>query len=298
MHDDAALIAHCRAVLSRGSASFSRAAGLLDPATREGCYLLYTWGRHCDDVIDGQTLGHGQQPLDRPTLSVRLAGLRDETERALNGQAADLPFQALALLARRHDIPSELPRALLDGMAMDVEGTRYRTLDELAIYCYRVAGVVAIMTGRIMGLVDSALLERMGRLGEAVQLTNIARDVIDDAGAGRIYLPLAWLEAAGIPDEEIASPDHRIALAGVVVHLLDAADERYAEADPVLAHLPMRSAAAVAVGRSLYAAIGNVIRRRGPRAWDQRATVTGFRRGTLTVSSLIQTIAGRIRPHS
>lgn len=294
MHDDVALIAHCRAVLSRGSASFSRAAALLDPGTREGCYLLYTWGRHCDDLIDGQTLGHGQQALDRSTLSARLAGLRDETERALDGQAAELPFQALALLARRYDIPSELPRALLDGMAMDVEGTRYRTLDELAIYCHRVAGVVAIMTGRIMGLVDPALLERMGRLGEAVQLTNIARDVIDDAGAGRIYLPLAWLEAAGIPDEEITSPDHRIALAGVVVRLLDAADERYAGADPVLAHLSMRSAAAVAVGRSLYAAIGNVIRRRGPRAWDQRATVTGLRRSLLTIASLTSTMAGRL----
>ncbi len=296
--DDVSLVAQCRAVLSSGSASFSRAAQLLDPTTREGCYLLYTWGRHCDDVIDGQTLGHGQRAIDPEVLAARLAELRTGTERALAGDATDLPFRALALLVRRHRIPPELPHVLLDGMAMDVAGRRYRTLDELADYCYCVAGVVAIMTGRIMGLEDAALLRRLGRLGEAVQLTNIARDVVDDAAAGRVYLPAEWLQAVGVPESEVAQPEHRIALASIATRLLDAAEERYREADAVVARLPLRSAAALAVGRTLYAEIGAVIRRRGPRAWDSRATVTTFRRGTLTASCLVRTIVGRIRPTS
>lgn len=296
--DDISLVEHCRAVLSRGSASFSRAAQLLDPATREGCYLLYTWGRHCDDVIDGQTLGHGQHVAEPDVLARRLAALRTGTEQALAGNATDLPFRALALLVRRHGIPPDLPHQLLDGMAMDVAGRRYRTLEELVDYCYCVAGVVAIMTGRIMGLEDPALLRRLGRVGEAIQLTNIARDIIDDAGAGRVYLPDEWLAAEGVPEREIARLEHRDALARIAGRLLDAAGERYGEADAVVTRLPFRPAAAVAVGRTLYEAIGTVIRQRGPRAWDQRATVTSFRRGTLTASCLVRTIAGRIRPAS
>ncbi|MBX3146141.1 MAG: phytoene/squalene synthase family protein [Gemmatimonadales bacterium] len=295
-NDAAGLIARCQAILSHGSASFSRAARLLERTTREGCVLLYAWGRHCDDVIDGQTLGQGQQRVDAELLPARLARLRAETERALTGEATELPFQALALLVRRHRIPPDLPRALLDGMAMDVAGRRYQTLDELTDYCHCVAGVVAIMTGRIMGLERTVLLDRMGRLGQAVQLTNIARDLVDDAGAGRIYVPLGWLQAAGIPDTGLGWTSRRAALAGVARRLLDEADSRYAEADPVIAQLPARSAAAVAVGRALYSAIGTEIRRRGPRAWDSRVTVPNLRRSVLTMTCLIRTIGRRLRP--
>ncbi|MBM4186817.1 MAG: phytoene/squalene synthase family protein [Gemmatimonadetes bacterium] len=293
------IVDHCRRVIERGSRSFTRAAALLEPSVRAGAYQLYAWCRYCDDVIDQQTLGHGMgtgPAPDRATQAAALALLRRQTESAIAGTFdGDEPvFRGIARIVATHGIPRHHPFELLDGMAMDVTGRRYRTLEALGEYCYHVAGVVGVMMAHIMGVRDAETLKRAEDLGIAMQLTNIARDVMDDASVGRVYLPLDWLERAGVPPAEIAERRHRPAVAAVVAGLLDAAEERYRRADAGIGHLPFRSAWSIAAARAIYSEIGTVIRRRGAAAWDSRAYVTDGRKYLLVGRALRQTVVGRL----
>jgi len=131
--------------------------------------------------------------------------------------------------------------------------------------------VVGLMMASIMGAHDEATLDRACDLGLAFQLTNIARDIVEDARVGRCYLPAAWLREAGIPPDEIALERHRPALARLAARLVDHAEPYYDSALDGIAALPLRSAWAIASARNVYREIGIVVKRRGARAWDQRA---------------------------
>lgn len=289
---------HCREVIEAGSKSFARAASLLDPTIRGGAYQLYAYCRHCDDVIDGQTMGHAQELPDQTTQERRLAELRETTDRALRGEAVDgLVFQAIARVVRRHEIPERHVREFLDGMGMDVTGNRYRTFEQMQVYCYHVAGVVGVMMAHIMNIKDDATLGRARDLGTAMQVTNISRDVMDDALVGRVYLPLDWLEEAGLPTTAaaVADPANRRAVAGVVKRMLDRADSDYQSADTGIAHLAFRSAWSIAAARWIYSDIGNVIRRRGVEAWDSRSRTGSWRKVWWLSVALGRTVAGRFR---
>jgi phytoene synthase len=259
--------------IQQGSKSFALAARLFAPRTREGAILLYAWCRHCDDVTDEQALGFrtGQRSADR--AEDRLASLERETRRALAGEAVEGPaFAALQEVVRRHRIPERHPLDHLKGFSMDVEGVRYETLDDCCRYCYHVAGVVGVMMAYVMGARGEDTLDRASDLGLAFQMTNIARDVMDDAEAGRVYLPEDWLREAGVPPAEIARPEHRPAVHAVTERLLDEAERYYASAQVGLARLPLRSAWAVATARRVYRDIGRLVRERGAGAWERRAS--------------------------
>ena len=273
-----AITEHARGVIERGSLSFTLAARVLDPVARASGYQLYAWCRHCDDIIDGQTFGHDMQVPSTADQQRLLAGMKATTERALRGEPVnELVFQGIARVVRRHAIPERHLFEFLAGMEMDVEGRRYRTVEELEPYCYRVAGVVGVMMGRIMGVTDPTTLKRAQDLGTAMQFTNISRDVMDDAAVGRVYLPGEWLEEAGIPEAEVSRPDRRRAVTAVVSRLLDRAEELYRSADLGIGHLAFRHAWSIRSARLIYSEIGTVIRRRGVHAWDTRSRVTGAR---------------------
>ncbi len=290
-----AIVEHCRKIIEGGSKSFARAASLLDPEIRAASYQLYAWCRHCDDLIDGQTLGHGQRPDEPVAQAERLASLRFTTEEALRGRPVDgLVFQGIARIVDRYGIPSRHPFELLDGMAMDVAGRRYQDFDDLRVYCYHVAGVVGVMMAHIMGIKDDPTLKRAEDLGTAMQVTNISRDVMDDARVGRVYLPLAWLAEEGVPPAEVADPARRDAVARVVRRLLDRGDDFYRSADTGIAHLPFRSAWSIAAARWIYSDIGTVIRQRGGHAWDRRAYVGTGRKVLLMSWALGRTVLGRV----
>ncbi|MGE0442020.1 MAG: phytoene/squalene synthase family protein [Gemmatimonadales bacterium] len=290
-----AIVAHSRAVLEGGSKSFAKAARVLDPDIRAGAYQLYAWCRYCDDVIDGQTLGHDQRLPDQAAQEASMAELRDLTDRAFRGDSGLPPvFEGIARTVRRHGIPERHVTEFLDGMAMDVHGRRHRTFGELEVYCYHVAGVVAVMMAHIIGIKDAETLARAESLGTGMQMTNIARDVMDDARVGRVYLPLEWLEDAGLSPNGILDPARRMTLAAVVGRLLDRADEYYRRADSGIAHLPFRSAWSIGAARWIYADIGNVIRDAGPRAWDRRAYVGTGRKIWWLLASLGRTVAMKL----
>jgi phytoene synthase len=117
---------------------------------------------------------------------------------------------------------------------------------------------------------EDAVLDRACDLGLAFQLTNIARDIVEDAGVGRCYLPAEWLQEAGLPLEELALPRHRAALASVAARLVDYAEPYYDSANAGIAALPLRSAWAIATARNVYRQIGIKVKARGAHAWDER----------------------------
>jgi phytoene synthase len=237
--------------------------------------MLYAWCRHCDDQIDGQDLGFASTAITQAERLARLAALRASTRDAFLGrQVTDPVFIAFQRVARDAAIPQRHAMELLAGFEMDVQGVRYRELPDTLLYCYRVAGVVGIMMACVMGVRDGAALARAADLGIAFQLTNIARDVLDDAASGRCYLPESWLREAGIPDGGCAEPAHRAATARVVARLLDEADRYYRSAAEGLQALPFRSAWAVATALGVYREIGDIVRARGALAWDRRAVVS------------------------
>lgn len=269
----------CRQMIRAGSKSFATAARLFDPATRAAAYELYAWCRFCDDAIDGETLGHCPGDIGDAARAAALARLSADTRRTLAGEPPEEPvYQALGRVVRRHAIPDRLPLELVEGFAMDAAGRRYEEIDDLLLYCYHVAGTVGVMMAHVMGVRDEATLRRAADLGLALQLTNVARDVVDDARAGRVYLPLAWLRDAGVPADEVAAPARRPALAAVVRRLLAEADRYYASGDRGLCRLPWRSAWSVAVARGVYRDIGRTVAVRGARAWEERVVVSRGRK--------------------
>ncbi|TQK02859.1 15-cis-phytoene synthase CrtB [Herbaspirillum sp. SJZ107] len=273
---DGSLLDHATQTIEVGSKSFAAAAKLFDPETRRGVLMLYAWCRHCDDVVDGQELGinHADAGSAQTPQEARrqLELLREQTRRAYAGEPMqDRAFAAFQDVARRHAIAPRYAYDHLAGFAMDVDEVRYETIEDTLRYCYHVAGVVGLMMASIMGAHDEATLDRACDLGLAFQLTNIARDIVEDARVGRCYLPAAWLREAGIPRDEIALERHRAALARLAARLVDHAEPYYDSALDGIAALPLRSAWAIASARNVYREIGIVVKRRGARAWDERA---------------------------
>jgi 15-cis-phytoene synthase len=163
---------------------------------------------------------------------------------------------------------------MLRGMKMDVEKKRFQTLDELLDYCYCVAGTVGLMMCHIMGVNDAKALKNAVDLGNAMQLTNITRDVLDDWNLGRIYFPLQWVRDSGIDHSLFGDPIYRQRWNKLSERLLREADQLYQSGWRGITHLPFRAAFAVAVAANVYKHIGKKVLSAGPQAWDQRRYVS------------------------
>ncbi len=269
----AALIAHARDSIAKGSKSFWFASKLFDPATRERAWLLYSWCRACDDMMDGQDHGGALLPVEDP--AARLAQLQTLTDRALAGESTGVPaFDALGLVAAECAIPHAFPRDLVTGMAMDAAAFRPVTEADLMRYCYHVAGVVGLMMACVMGVdpADADTMQRANDLGLAFQLNNIARDVIEDAEGGRCYLPADWLAEVGITD--LLAPESRPALATLTRRLATMAAPLEASARIGATRLPFRSRWAVLAAAGIYGDIGREVARRGEAALDHRVSTS------------------------
>lgn len=272
------IVTYSRERIEKGSKSFATAARLFGPDTRAHTYMLYAWCRHCDDVIDGQELGFAADSPAKAGPAERLAELQDKTRRAVRGDWDELVFGALHRVVSECGIPERYLLDHLDGFAMDVDGRRYQSLDDTLVYCYHVAGVVGVMMAMIMGVRDTETLDRASDLGIAFQLTNITRDVMDDAAIGRVYLPEDWLAERSVPIGSIADPAYRDEIHEITQRLLGVADRFYVSARHGIASLPFRSAWAISVARFVYRDIGRLVRERGPEAWDSRTKVSATRK--------------------
>ena len=294
--DEQRLFEHAERSIAEGSKSFALAARLFAPATRRSAVLLYAWCRHCDDVIDGQQAGHDARPLAPDEAARRLAQLRERTLAAYAEGPLDEPaFAAFQYVARRHGIRRREAFDLLEGFAMDVQGQHYACIEDTLRYCYHVAGVVGLMMARIMGVRDEKVLDHACDLGLGMQLTNIARDIVDDAKLGRCYLPADWLAELGLAPERIASVEQRQGLAQVARRLVELAEPYYASAQSGMAALPWRSAWAVATAAEVYRRIGLKVVAAHEHAWTQRISTS--RRDKLGASAvgLWRALSARLR---
>ena len=246
----------CRDLLRTGSRSFFAASHLLPHAVREPATALYAFCRLADDAVDLEAAARGDRRAAIQRLGERL-------DRAYRGAPLALSAdRAFAETVRRFDMPRALPEALLEGLAWDAEGRRYATFSDLRAYAARVAGAVGAMMAVVMGVRDRDALARACDLGAAMQLTNIARDIGEDAREGRLYLPMDWMRDAGLdPEDWLASPRFTPALGRIVERLLDEADKLYALGEAGIVALPLRCRPGIRAARYLYAEIGHELRR-------------------------------------
>jgi len=274
-------MAACRALLRDGSYTFFAASLLLPRAVRHPASALYAFCRLADDAVD---------QASEPRHAVARLQMRLDAAYRRQPQAA-APDRALAEVLAQFQIPPALPQALLEGFAWDLAGRRYETLDDLQHYAARVAGSVGAMMALLMGVRTADGLARACDLGVAMQLSNIARDVGEDARMGRLYLPQQWLREAGVdPEAWLAQPRHTPAVASVVQRLLDAADHLYARVDAGVAQLPLACRPGINAARYLYAAIGHEVARRGCDAVSQRARVAPARKAWLILRAALHLV--------
>jgi 15-cis-phytoene synthase len=265
----------CRAAIRSGSKSFFAASLLLPRRVREPARALYAFCRLADDAVDdGRT-----DPM---------AELRERLARVYAGWPADCPAdRALAEAVSVHRIPREFPEALLEGFQWDIERRRYEDIEQLQAYAARVAGAVGEMMAHLMDRRSPDALARARDLGIAMQLTNIARDVGEDARAGRLYLPTNWLHQAGVDAQEwLKSPVFTPQIAQVIRRLLQVADSFYVRADAGIALLPRDCRSAIAAARHLYAHIGHELIHHGCDSISTR-TVVPTRRKLWIVSKAL-----------
>jgi phytoene synthase len=279
-HADAADHAACRDAIRHGSRSFFAASALLPARVRRPAYGLYAFCRLSDDAID-EVDGR-----DRPAALARLA---TRLARIYEDAPCDAPAdRAMADLVTAHHLPHALPAALIEGLAWDANGRRYETLSDLTAYAARVAGSVGAMMTVLMGVRDPAILARACDLGVAMQFTNIARDIGEDARAGRLYLPLAWMREAGIdPAAFLAEPVAGPALQGLVARLLAVAEGLYVRSEAGLSGLPLDCRPAIRAARLIYAEIGREIERGGLDPVATRARVAGRRKAALLGRAMV-----------
>ena len=187
-----AAIAEARRVLAAKSKSFALAGRVLGGDARDRAAVVYAFCRRADDAIDLAPTGEH---------AAALARLRRELDAVYGGRpTGDAVLDAFGEVARACRIPRDYPAELLAGLEMDAAGTRYGSLAELGVYCYRVAGTVGLMMCHVLGLRHDRALPRAVHLGIAMQLTNICRDVAEDWQLGRLYLPADMLAEEGAPD--------------------------------------------------------------------------------------------------
>ncbi|MBV6658674.1 MAG: phytoene/squalene synthase family protein [Devosiaceae bacterium] len=259
----------CRALIRRGSKSFYAASLLLPQRVRKPAHALYAFCRLSDDAVDA---------LDAPADAV--ARLRERLERVYAGRPADIPAdKAFAEVVDTFSMPRALPEALLEGLEWDASGWRPKTLSDTYAYSARVAASVGAMMTVLMGRRDPNVLARACDLGVAMQLTNIARDVGEDARRGRTYIPTDWLVEAGLdPDAFVADPRFDPRVAGCTRRLLDIADQLYDRALGGIAGLPVDCRPAIHAARLIYREIGRQIEHEDYNSIDTRAYVSTQRK--------------------
>jgi phytoene synthase len=262
-------IAACRALLRTGSRTFYAASLVLPAQVRQAATALYAFCRLADDAVDQQ--GNRRAALLR---------LRERLDCIYAGRTMDVAAdRAFAEVVTRFAIPKTLPEAMLEGFEWDLQARQYETLTELQAYAARVAGTVGSMMALLMGVRSAAVIARACDLGVAMQLTNIARDVGEDARMGRLYLPREWLREEGIdPDRWLAQPVFGPAIARVIKRLLAAAEMLYQRSALGIAWLPASCRPGMHAARLIYAEIGHELSRRGLNSIAERVHVSWQRK--------------------
>lgn len=256
------LIDSSREVLAHHAKTFSLAAFLLPKGSRDDAAVAYAFCREVDDLAD-EAPDPEQAHRD---LSRVLSELQLET--------APSPLVAKFRDIMGEDVGIEPARQLIIGALSDLEEVRMRSRGELLRYCYRVAGTVGLMMCAVLGIKNREAQRHAIDLGIGMQLTNISRDVLEDARNGRTYLPEDLLRGQGTsPDALLREQPDREATARVVRQLLELAEVYYASGEEGLRYIPLRSRLAIVAASRMYRQIGRRLLRNGADAWAGRTIV-------------------------
>jgi phytoene synthase len=266
---------HCREVARREARNFYYGFILLPPHKRAGIYAAYAFSRRADDSVDDEGPAAGREAA--------VASLRRQLDAAVAGEppADDPVLVALADTIRRFAIPREHLDALIDGVEMDLTVSRYADEEALRVYCDRVAGAVGLVSLHVFGFDDPAAPGHAEELGVGLQIVNIMRDVAEDAGRDRIYLPADGMAAHGVTEEQIkagaATPGFRALMAeqGARAHAFIARGER------LLPLLDRRSRMCVAMLSGLYRQILTEIEARDYDVMEGRISLSSGQKLTL-----------------
>ena len=261
---------YCHDKAARSGSSFYYSFLFLPPERRRAITALYAFCREVDDVVD--------ECADTAVARTKLAWWRSEIAATFAGSAQHPVAQALTPVVGAFNLPQNHFQDIIDGMEMDLRYNRYPDFATLQSYCYRVAGVVGLMAAEIFGYRDPATLTYAESLGTAFQLTNIIRDVGEDARRGRVYLPLDELGRFGISATDIVHLRDSDALRRLIEYQIDRAERYYAQAFAFLPLQDRKSQRPGLVMAAIYQSVLKEIRDGGCKVLDRRTSLTPIRK--------------------
>jgi len=261
---------YCQQQAAQSGSSFYYSFLFLPSERRRAITALYAFCREVDDVVDECT--------DPALAHTKLAWWRNEVEGMYSGRPQHPVTQALAPHVEACGIRRELLDDILDGMEMDLTTQRYPDYAALGKYIYRVAGAVGLLAAGIFGYRNARTLQYAERLGTAFQLTNIVRDVGEDARKGRIYIPADELAQFGVPAAEVLALRQTDAFADLMRFQIRRAEQSYEEAIGLLPAEDRRAQRPGLMMAAIYRALLEEIRRDGCQVLTQRTTLTPVRK--------------------
>jgi phytoene synthase len=269
-------------LLARKARSFHLATSFLPAALQDDVAVLYGFCRIADDLADD---------------AGDLEELHRLEEELLGARRARPIISALVVVAERHGFSLTPARLLLEGVATDLGRVRIENDADLLTYSYKVASTVGLMVSRVFGVRDPRAEPFAVDLGLAMQLTNIVRDVREDAARDRVYLPRTRLAAHGIdPDDLVAGRAAREGVRAVSMEVLALADRYYRSAEQGLRFIPFRARIGVAVALRVYASIGWRIRRLAHNPLDGRMVVPGYEKAGQVMAALALSLRASCSP--
>ena len=261
---------YCRNKAAQSGSSFYYSFLFLPEERRRAITALYAFCREVDDVVDDCS--------DVATARATLAWWRQELAAAYHGAPQHPVARALAEVAPRFNLAEARLAEIIDGMQMDLELNRYPGFEALRLYCHRVAGVVGLLSAEIFGYQDRRTLEYAADLGMAFQLTNIIRDVGEDARRNRIYLPLDEIERYGVSLADISGSRETDNFRRLMAFQIERALGYYREAFVKLPAVDRRAQRAGIIMAAIYRTLLDEIRRDGCHVLTRRVSLTPIRK--------------------
>lgn len=261
---------YCQRKAAASGSSFYYSFLFLPAEQRRAILALYAFCREADDVVDDCS--------DAGVARLKLQWWREEIGRAFQGTPQHPVTQALQPHLQRYNLPEEYFREILDGMEMDLNQQRYPDFSSLALYCYRAAGVVGLLAAEIFGYQDRGTLKYATELGTALQLTNILRDVHEDARRGRIYLPQDELRAAGVGEDDLLRGTGTPQLQQLFAQQATRARDYYARAEQLLPEVDRPAQRSGLIMAGIYRALLDEIEADGFRVLERRLALTPLRK--------------------
>ena len=261
---------YCQNKAAASGSSFYYSFVFLPAPRRRAITALYAFCREVDDVVD--------ECDDAPIAATKLAWWRAEVARLYAGQPEHPVTQALLPVLGEYNVAQEHLTEIIDGMEMDLQQTRYLDFTALSLYCYRVASVVGLLAAEIFGYQDRQTLKYAHDLGMAFQLTNIIRDVGEDARRGRVYLPLDELKRFDVSVADVLNARHSDNFRRLMEFQIERAERYYAQAMAQLPAVDRKAQRPGLVMAAIYRTLLDEIKRDGCQVLSQRTSLTPVRK--------------------